>query len=180
MQYYLVALFDNKSYNLIEPIQKALSKKYNLYKDLPKLHITLTVIEDPNIESLNKALQNILSSYSKFKVELKDVICFGEPFKSVNLKVNSNGFIKELSRILCKKLKELGFNVTNNPDTWDLHVSLANTNFAKRIWDKAEFESACEKVKTEGFYNIAEIESLELWKPINDEKEMVVLKFPLK
>lgn len=180
MQYYLVALFNDKSYKEIEPIQEYLSKKYNLYKNLPKLHITLEVIEDPDMKKLDKALKEMLQSYKKFNVELKDAICFGEPYKSVNLKVNNNGFLKDLSRILNKELKDKGFKVINNPDTWDLHVSLANKNFAEREWREDEYEAACSKIKTSGFHNIAEIDNIELWAPINDESKMVLLKYPLK
>ena len=180
MKYYLVALFDDDSYKNIEPIQKSLSKKYKLYKNLPTLHITLEIIENPNIEKLDQILTKIISPYKKFKVELKDAICFGEPYKSVNLKVENMGYIKRLCRCINDTLKLHGFHVRTNIESWDLHVSLANSYFAQREWKKKEYESACTLVKSENFYNTAKISKIELWKPINNKKEMVVLTYPLK
>ncbi|ERK28622.1 MULTISPECIES: 2'-5' RNA ligase family protein [Clostridium] len=180
MRYYLVALFDDDSYKQIEPIQKNLSKKYKLYRNLPKLHITLEVIEDPDIEKLDIVLSKIFKPYKRFKVELKDILCFNEPYKSVNLKVESKGYIKKITRNVNDTLKLHGFRVRDNIDNWDLHVSLANTNFAQREWKKNEYEIACSTAKTEGFYNLAKISKVELWKPINNKKEMVIKSYELK
>lgn len=180
MRYYLVALFDQDSYKSIETIQRNISRKYKLYKNLPMLHITLEVIEDPNLSKLDDIITNIIKPYKKFKVELSDVICFDEPYKSVNLKVENKGYIKRLARLINGKLKLNGFNVRENIDNWDLHVSLANTNYALREWSKNEFASACSNTKNEGFYRMAKIDRIELWKPINNKKEMVVKSYPLK
>ncbi|WP_055669901.1 2'-5' RNA ligase family protein [Desnuesiella massiliensis] len=180
MRYYLVALFDEESYKTIEPIQRNICRKYKLYKNLPMLHITLEIIEDANIEKLDYVLSDLLKSYKRFKVELSDVICFDEPYKSVNLKVESKGYIKRLARTINDTLKLYGFNVRDTIDGWDLHVSLANTNYAIREWSKNEYASACGNAKNNGFYRMARIDRIELWKPINNKKEMVVKSYPLK
>ncbi|SHI98836.1 2'-5' RNA ligase superfamily protein [Clostridium amylolyticum] len=180
MRYYLVALFDDESYKSIEPIQRSLSKKYKLYKNLPTLHITLEVIEDPDLNKLDEVLFKIFKPYKRFKVELNEVICFDEPYKSVNLKVESKGYIKRLARSVNDTLKLHGFNVRQNIENWDLHVSLANTNFASREWSRNEFAKACTVIKKEGYYNMAKIDRIELWKPINNKKDMLVKSYPLK
>ncbi|MBL4930531.1 2'-5' RNA ligase family protein [Clostridium paridis] len=180
MRYYLVALFDDESYKQIEPIQKSISKKHRLYKNLPTLHITLEIIEDPNIEKLDAVLTKIINPYKRFKVELKDIICFNEPHKSVNLKVEKKGYISRLSRNINDTLKLHGFNVRDNIEYWDLHVSLANSNFAQREWKKNEYELACSTAKTQGFYDMAKIDRIELWKPVNNKKEMVIKSYRLK
>lgn len=180
MRYYLVALFDDDSYKSIEPIQKNLSKKYRLYKNLPTLHITLEVIENPNLDKLDEVISKIIKPYKRFKVELKDIICFGEPHKSVNLKVENKGYIKRLARNINDTLKLHGFSVRENISEWDLHVSLANTNFAQREWKKQEYEIACSTAKIEGFYNMAKINRIELWKPVNNKKDMVIKTYNLK
>jgi hypothetical protein len=98
----------------------------------------------------------------------------------VNLKVESKGYIKKITRNVNDTLKLHGFRVRDNIDNWDLHVSLANTNFAQREWKKNEYEVACSTAKTEGFYNLAKISKVELWKPINNKKEMVIKSYELK
>ncbi len=180
MRYYLVALFDEESYKEIEPTQKSLCRKYRLYKNLPMLHITLEVIEDPDLEKLDAVISDIIKPYKKFKVELSDVICFDEPYKSVNLKVESKGYIKRLTRTFNDSLKLHGFNVRENIENWDLHVSLANTNYAQREWTKNEYAAACKNTKNEAFNKMAKIDKIELWKPINNKKEMVVKSYSLK
>jgi 2'-5' RNA ligase len=180
MKYYLVALFDKDSYSKIEEIQKSICKKYKLYKNLPVLHITLEIIGDPDMNKLDEVLMKILKSYKKFKIEISDVICFDEPYKSVNLKIESKGYIKRLVRIINDTLKLHGFNVRENITNWDLHISLANTNYALRNWSKNEYAAACSAAKKDGFYRLATVNRIELWKPINNKKEMIVKSYPLR
>jgi 2'-5' RNA ligase len=180
MRYYLVALFDNNSYKEIEGIQKNICKKYKLYKNLPVLHITLEILGDPDMDKLDEVLGKILRPYKKFKVEISDVICFDAPYKSVNLKIENKGYISRLARIINDTLKLHGFEVRENIDNWDLHVSLANTNYAIREWSKSEYATACNSTKNDGFYKLATVDRIELWKPINNKKEMILKSYPLK
>ena len=180
MKYYLVALFDTESYAAMETIQKSICQKYKIYKNIPMLHITLEVIDDPDIEKLSKIITDILKPYKKFKVETNGIVCFDPPYKSVNLKIENKGYIIRLARTINDTLKLHGFNVRENIDNWDLHVSLANTNYAVREWTGREYIAACNNAKKDGFYRLAKIERIELWKPINNRKEMLVKSFPLR
>lgn len=180
MKYYLVALFDNNSYSFVESIQKDICKKYKLYRKLPVLHITLEVIDDPNIDKLDKIVSDIMKPYKKFRVELNGVICFDPPYKSVNLKVENRGYITRLVRQINENLKLNHFKVRENVDNWDLHVSLANTNYASRKWSTSEYKIACEDAKNINPQKVVRINKLELWKPINNKKTMTVKSFSLK
>jgi 2'-5' RNA ligase len=180
MRYYLVALFDNDSYKEIEGIQRNICKKYKLYKNLPVLHITLEIVGDPDIEKLDEVLTKILKPYKRFKVEISDVICFDEPYKSVNLKIENKGYISRIARSVNDTLRLYGFDVRGSIENWDLHVSLANTNYAIREWSKREYSAACSSTKRDGFYKLATINRIELWKPINNKREMVVKSYQLK
>lgn len=180
MRYYLVALFDDDSYKSIEPLQKSLSKKYKLYRNLPTLHITLEVIDNPNLDKLDEVLKKIFKPYKRFKVEFNDVIYFEEPHKSVNLKVENGGYIKRLSRLLNDTLKLHGFNVRENIQEWNPHVAVANGSFNNKDWKKNEYEVACSSTKNESYFNMAKIDRIELWKPVNNKKEMVVKSYLLK
>lgn len=64
------------------------------------LHITLEVIEDPNINKLEEVIEKIIKPYKKFKVEINGAICFDPPYKSVNLKIENKGYIMRLARII--------------------------------------------------------------------------------
>lgn len=180
MRYYLVALFDKESYDYIEQIQKNICRKYKLYRNMPVLHITLEVIGDPDIEKLTKVISDILKPYKRFKVEINGAICFDPPYKSVNLKIENKGYIMRLARHINDLLKLHGFDVRQNIDHWDLHVSLANTNYAIREWSTREYIAACETTKKEDIHKMAKIDRIELWKPINNKREMLIKSFPLR
>lgn len=180
MIYYLVGLFDEISYKYIESMQKSICSKYNLYKvdtNLPKLHVTIEIITNPNLYDLDDSLKNILKDYTKFEVELNGVICFDSPYKSVNLNINNNGTIYELSKKINSLLNSQGFNVREHIENWNLHISLANTNFADREWSNNEYLAACNLAKDEKFSRTITINAVELWKPINNNDEMVVKKY---
>jgi len=182
MIYYLVGLFDSDSYKYVESLQKNLCEKYNLYKseaDLPMLHITLEIITDPDLCDLSIALKNILADYTQFQVELNGAVCFDPPFKSVNLNINNNGTIYELSKKINSVLNFKGFKVRENIKNWNLHISLANTTFADREWSDGEYLAACNLVKDEKLLRTITLQCIELWKPINDNQEMVVEKYTL-
>ena len=182
MIYYLVGLFDKVSYKYMESMQKVICEKYNLYTGdtaLPTLHITLEIVTDPSLHDLDISLKNILKDYSKFDVELNGVICFDPPYKSVNLNIKNKGTIYELSKSLNCILKSQGFNVREHIENWNLHISLANTNFADREWSKSEYLAACNLAKDENFSETITLHTVELWKPINDKDQMVVERYTL-
>ncbi|MDV3428783.1 MAG: 2'-5' RNA ligase family protein [Bacillota bacterium] len=180
MNYYLVALLDEDSYENIEFLQKNISKKYRIYKELPKLHITLEVIKDPDIEMLSKTVNDIIGKYKKFKAEVNGTVCFQPPYKSVNLLVEKKGYIGRLSRVINEKLRNQGFQVRDDEENWDLHISLANTNFAKKEWSIEEYSIACERSIKEDYHRMIRIEKIEIWKPINVRKDMIIKSFELK
>lgn len=180
MNYYLVALLDEDSYAEIESLQKNISKKYRIYKELPKLHITMEVIKDPDVEMLCKTVSDIIAKYKKFKAEVNGTVCFQPPYKSVNLLVEKKGYIGRLSRVINEKLRNQGFLVRDNEEDWDLHISLANTNFARREWSNEEYSIACERSIKEGYHKMIRIEKIEIWKPVNVKKDMIIKSFELK
>lgn len=180
MRYYLVGLFDENSYLEMEKIQKSICEKYKIYRDIPKLHVTLEVVDDPDFDKLDVIMVDILKHFRKFRVETNGVICFDPPYKSVNLKVEEKGYIARLVRKINETLRNNGFRVRPNIDGWDLHVSLANTNFSVKEWSSREYMNACNTAKKDGFYNLSKIDRVELWKPINNKKDMVVRTYTLR
>ncbi|NMM62123.1 2'-5' RNA ligase family protein [Clostridium sp. P21] len=180
MKYYLVALFNKESYSSIEEIQRSICRKYKLYRNIPALHITLEVVGDPDMEKLSKIVGDILKPYKKFKVEINGDVCFEHPYKSINLKIENKGYIIRLARKINESLKLHGFDVRENIDNLGLHISLANVNFASRQWSSKEYAASCESNKKQNFYKMGVIDRIELWKPINNKKDIVVKTFELR
>lgn len=180
MKYYLVALFDRDSYSYIERIQRNMCRKYKLYKHMPVLHITLEVIGDPDMDKLIKIVSKLLKPYKRFKVEINGAICFDPPYKSVNLKIENKGYIIRLARQINDLLKSYKFNVRENIENWDLHVSLANNNYSVRQWSAKEYVAACRTAKKEYIHKMVTIDRIALWKPINNKKEMLIKNFQLR
>lgn len=180
MKYYLVALFDAESYSDVEGIQKNICQKYRLHKNVHTLHITLEIIEDPDIDKLTKVMGDILKPYKKFKVETNGLISFEPSYKSINLKIEGKGYIIRLARTINDTLKLHGFNVRENLTNFDLHVSLANTNYAVKEWTGKEYVAASSNSKQNGFYKLVKVNRIELWKSTNNKKDMLVKSFPLR
>jgi 2'-5' RNA ligase len=180
MKYYLVALFDAESYSDMESIQKNICQKYKLYKNIPTLHITLEIVEDPDIDKLTKVINDILKPYKKFKVETNGLISFEPSYKSINLKIENKGYIIRLARTINDTLKLHGFNVRENLTNLDLHVSLANTNYALKEWASKEYVAASSTSRQNGFYKLVRVDRIELWKSTNNKKDMQVKSFPLR
>lgn len=180
MNYYLVALLDEDSYEKIESLQKNISKRYKIYKNLPKLHIKLEVIKDPDLDLLSQTVNDVIGRYKKFRAEVNGNICFQPPYKSINLLVEKKGYIGRLSRVINEKLKNNGFQVRDNEEDWDLHISLANTNFARKELPRTEYSITNERSIRDDYSRLVRIEKLEIWKPVNPRKDVVIKSFELK
>lgn len=180
MKYYLVALFDNDSYSFMEELQRNLCKKYKINRSSSAFHITLEVVGNPDIDKLTKIIEDIIKPYKKFKVHINGAMCFNPPHKSVNLNIESKGYIARLVRHINDTLKLHGFEVRDNIHEWDFNVNLASPNYAVREWKNDEYNVAFECAKKEDIFRMAKVDRIELWKQINNKKEMAVKTFPLR
>lgn len=180
MKYYLVALFDNESYDFMEELQKNLCRKYKVNRNTPAFHIKMEILGDPDVDKLTKIINDILRPYKKFKVQINGAICFSSPYKTLNLKIEDKGYISRLVRRINDRLKLHGFEVREDINEWDFHVNLANPNYASKEWNKKEYFSAFENARKENVIKMARVDRIELWKQINNKKEMTVKTFPLR
>lgn len=180
MKYYLVALFDKESYSYVETIQRNICRKFKLYKNVPMLHITMEVIDNPDMVKLEEIVYDIIKPYKKFKAEINSSVCFDPPYKSVNLKVEKKGYIIRLTKHINEILSLHGFEVRKNIEDWDLHIPLANINFSLREWANKEYAAACERSTKEKSHRYIKIDRLELWKSISNRKDMLIKSFPLR
>lgn len=180
MKYYLVATFDSESYDKVQAIQEKISRKYDLYDELPILHMTLEVIDECDTTKLIETLDSFFDDAKRFWITTNGAVCFEPPFKSVNLLINKDDCVMKLIRNLNSHLQSKGFSVREDIDKWDLHISLANNNFSVRKWSQGEYVSACNLVKSLNFKDQLFIDGIELWKPVNNKDEMVLKSFRLK
>lgn len=180
MKYYLVGILDSESYSKIEEFQKKLGSKYDLFDSLPMLHVTLEVIDSDHIERVIPLIEEYLSGKSKFSVCSLGFNCFDPPYKSVNVHLKKDRTVMTFIRNLNSYLSTNEVSVREDIDNWDLHISLANHYFSKRDWTQAEYQSACSLMKSYEFKDSILIDSIELWKPVNNKEEMVLKTFNLQ
>lgn len=181
MKYYLVALFDDDSYSNILHFQKNICKKYKLHHRSTKPHITLKVIEEPDIEKLDKLITKILSPYKKFKVNLNKKLYFETPHKSVNLSVENKGYIMRIARNIDSTLRLARFDVLNNDSNSKLNIFLGKSNSnGKSNFFSNENIKIPQNRKPNNPYNLAKISKIELWNSINIRRNTVVKSYTLK
>jgi len=178
MKYHLVALFDDESNKFIETTQKKLCKKYKLYKINHQFHIHIQTIINPDMDKLNKIVTDTLLPYKYFKVQIDPNFHLDKSLKTINLKINQKGYITRIIRNISDTLQLSGFNIQNNPNK-NLFISLANSNYSMRKSMNGE-NSPILSCKDNIDYTYVKVDRFELWKPINNKKEILILNYPLR
>lgn len=176
MKYYVVALFDKNSYEIINPIQKNLSKKFKANRNSPQPYIVLEVLENPNMDKLYSAIEKIIKPFKKFKVELNNDISINESLRTLNLSILNEGYIKKINRNLKDLLNTYGIYPKEIKN--DLSISLANVNYINKE-KKYSNDIACDLIKKDGKNLTLKINSIEVWK-ISNRKEIPIKSYILK
>ncbi|MDD3223190.1 MAG: 2'-5' RNA ligase family protein [Clostridium sp.] len=180
MKYYLVALFDRDSCSFIENIQKDVCRKYKLHKKLSELHITIEIINNPDIDKLDKIVSEIIKPYKEFKAYANGVVCFDSSYKSINFKIENKGYLVMIAKKINDRLKLSGFDIKENAANSDLHISIANTNYASRKWSSNEYKTIIENIEKILPEKMIKIDRFELWKSINNKKSVLFKSYKLK
>lgn len=179
MKYYIVALFDDDSYEVINPIQKNLSKKFKGNRHSPQPYIALDVLDNPNMDKLCMVLEKVIKPYKKFKVELCDDVIINENMKTITLKILNEGYIKKISRSIKDTLNLYGIHSKVPQDT-PLAVSLANLTYFNKDNKKYKNDIACDLVRRSTKSITLKISKFEIWKVSNSKREICVKSYPLK
>lgn len=175
MKYYIVALFDKNSYEVLTPLQKKFTKKFRANRHCPTPHIALDVLETSNIEKITPVMEKVLKPYKMFKIEYSDNISINESLKTLNLKVENKGYIKKIYRSLTDNFELNGINVKFSPKE-DLGLSIATINHISKD-RRNEAESF---TKEKEVFNTLKVDRLEIWKINSNKKETCLKSFPLK
>ena len=179
MKYYIVALFDNESYEAITPIQRNFSRKFRANRNSPIPYIALNIIENPTVEKLNPVIEKVLKPYKKFKIELCNNVSICESMKTVNLKIKDMGYIRKISRSLSDTLELHGFNLKSSLDD-ELSISLANINYYNKDNRRYENDIACDLHGKDKNNLTLKVDRIELWKISNNKRETCIRSFELK
>ena len=145
MKYYIVALFDDSSYEFIAPVQKTVSKKLKANRNSPAPYIALEVVDNPNIEKLTSVIEKVLNPYKKFKIELSSEISISEDLKTVNLGISYRGYIKKIERSLKDTLKS---SWQNNKDNYIIKISSEKENSIWQIFSVYKIATTSDYLQT--------------------------------
>lgn len=176
MKYYVVALFDKNSYEVLSPIQKKFSKKFRANRRSPIPHIALDVIESSNIDKVTPLIEKVLKPYKKFKIEFKDNVSLSDSLKTVNLEVVDRGYIKKIYTALTNDFSNNGINIKFFP-TDNIGISLATVNHVNK--DRHN-DAAYTKEPDKESINTLKVDRFEIWKLSPNKKEVCLKSFPLR
>lgn len=177
MNYYIVALFDEDTYQVISPIQRNMSKKFRANRNSPMPFVLLTTVEKPNLDKLYPVVDKIVNSYKSFRIDANDSVSLFEPTKSVNLKIEDKGYIKRLSRCLLDQLELNGFAVSNFEENF---VSLANVSYIPKDSKKQEVKLNFPEIYTKDNCVKLRIKSIEIWKLPTVKKNIPLKSYILR
>lgn len=179
MKYHLVALFDKESNKLIETTQRDLCRKYRLYKTNQQFYIHIQTIIDPDMDKLDKIVTDTLAPYKKFKVQINPKFCFDKSLKTINLRVEHSGYINRIIRNITDILILNGFNIQNDPNK-ELYMPIANSNYSIRKALNEDLPTAFTSKSEDICYDFAKVNRIELWKPINNKKQILIKDYVLR
>ena len=177
MKYYIVALFDEETYQVISPIQRNMSKKFRANRNSPAPFVLLAAIENPNLDKLYPVIDKIITPYKTFRIDASDLVYLFEPTKSINLKIDDKGYIKRLSRSLVDMLELNGFTVKAFGDNF---VSLANLGYIPKDYKKQDVKLNFPEIYNANNFVKLRIKSIEVWKLPTVKKNTPLKSYVLK
>lgn len=178
MKYSLVALFDKNSNEFINEIQKSLCRKYRVYKIKSDFSIKLQTINDSSYEEFSKIIYDSLSPYKKFKIQISPELFLDDRSKLVGVKVDKSGYIKKITRNLSESLYQHGYNVSNQKNNFG--ITVVNSNYHIRKIFKDHSNCTMKNKNETPYLGFVRINRLELRKPINNKKDILIKSFPLR
>lgn len=177
MKYYVVALFDEDSYEEITPIQKNLSKRFRGNRHSPLPYIALDVLDNPNTDKLYTIIEKVIKPYKKFKVELCNDVLINDSLKTINLKILNEGYITKIHRTLKDTLNLHGIHSKDKQDL--LSISMSNVTYLNKD-AKRNNDIACDLAKKDGKNITLKVDRFEVWKISNNRRETCLKTYSLK
>lgn len=177
MKYYIVALFDDDTYQVISPIQKNVSKKFRTNRNSPQPFIPLISIENPDLDKLYPVVDKLISPYKIFKVDANDIVYPFEQTKSINLKLDNKGYIKRIARDLFDTLSLYGFNIKFFEDNF---IVLGNLPYIPKDNKKQTLKLNYPDLYDKNNFLKLKIKNIEIWKLPVAKKNIPIKSYKLK
>lgn len=177
MKYYIAALFDEETYQVISPIQRNMSKKFRANRNSPMPFIPLGYVESQNLDKLLPVIDKVIAPYKSFRVNANDSVYLFEPTKSINLKLDNKGYIKRISRCLYDTLTLNGFSAKSFDDNF---ICLANLNYISKDSKRQEVKLNFPDIFDNNQYVKLRVKSIEIWKLPTVKKNVPVKSYTLK
>lgn len=180
---FLMILPEHPTYEVARKFQEEVNQKYQLYRVLPTLHITLEsfyVESDEDQKRAIGAIQETCRELKPFSIRVNGFACFDPPYKSVQLHVVETLPLTQLYNQIHSRLKEMGYEVMEYPEGVQFHMTIASACFADREWSNEEYQQACEELKSLSVQSVFTFKGLELWYPELEPDARLIHEFELK
>ncbi|GAA0079248.1 2'-5' RNA ligase family protein [Clostridium sp. CTA-5] len=177
MKYYIVALFDDETYQVISPIQKNMSKKFRASRNSPMPFIPLGIVDNPNLDKLYPIIKKVISPYKSFRIDATDNVYLHDNTKSINLRIENKGYIKRISRSLKDILILNGFNVKAFDDNF---ISIANMGYIAKDYKKQDVKLNFPTIYKDNSLVKLRIKKIEVWKIPTQKKDVPLKSYILK
>ncbi len=180
MKYNVVALLDENSSSEFLSIQKNLSRKYKLYKNISNLYIPLGTVYNVEFEKLDEVITKIISPYKKFRIGVGNNLVINDNTNTVSLSVEDKGYINKITRNIFDTLDLHGVNIKDcsYSTSFKMPLSNANNNIRKALSnDTLTIDSSKNK---DDIISFGKINKIEIWKQVNNKKEVLIKSYVLK
>ncbi|SFD20063.1 hypothetical protein [Clostridium uliginosum] len=177
MKYYIVALFDDETYQVISPIQKNMSKKFRASRNSTMPFIPLGIVDNPNLDKLYPVIQKIISPYKTFRIDATDSVYLYDNTKSINLRIDNKGYINRISRSLKDMLILNGFNVKFFEDNF---IFLASMGYISKDYKKQDVKLNFPNIYKDNSFIKLRIKKIEVWKIPTIKKDIPLKSYILK
>lgn len=180
MRYYLVALLDKESNLLVEAMQRNLCRKYRFHKNVASLYIPVEAVGDPDMEKLIKVIVDMMKPYKKFKVELGEFVDVDINSRTVNINIINKGYICRIVRNINEMLRLHGFDVKERSEKTDLCITIAGASYSHKELSEKQIALNWEAESSEDVHKMVKVDRIELWKSLNNKKDMLIRSFQLR
>lgn len=166
-KYYLAAIPEGEIACKGRELQALFSNRYGVYrKPYPPLHVTVGIITFPREEIMTiiEAIKVSVKPYLPVDLLSTGESCFPQPYKSLNLSIETTKQLVNLSETIKETVENTGF-IAESFESWDYHISLVNSNYAAREWRDEEYKEACRFLTRQNIRLKGGARRLEMWEP---------------
>ncbi len=183
---FLVLRPKSEVYKMASELQRKIASHFNLYRQLPMLHVTMLQMSGP-VE--NKIIQKeIIDITSQVIADAPPVILITSDFKclsisnrALTLKLKKTPSLLVLSNKLKKALKSISkIKLITRPSEEEIfHITIASSLFSSNPWTEASYNEVCSLLERKKTGVKSKTRCLQLWRPQLKPQEAIIHSFKL-